>query len=300
MIRRTFLKTSTLAAAATLVPGALSRVLAGDVESLRVLRSGAGIFTGGRGGTLGFWIGESGAVVIDTQFPDSAKTCLTALRTKTERKLDAVLITHHHGDHTAGIPVFRPESGKVVAHKNVPGLQKAAAEERGTVEQQDYPETLFDAEWKAEIGGETVRGRHLGPAHTGGDAIWHLEKANVVHMGDLVFHKMMPFIDRPGGASIAGWIDVLEKAAKEYPADAVYLYGHASAGNDVVGSRDGLPLMRDYLSGLLDYVKKGKAAGKSLEELQNVDRIPGYPDHAPGWETAVKINVGAAWEELGG
>ena len=300
MIRRAFLKSSTLAAAAAMVPGVLTRVLAGEGDTLRALRGGAGIFTGGRGGTIGWWIGEEGALIIDTQFADTAKTCLDAVRTRTARKLDAVLITHHHFDHTSGIPAFRADAAKVVAQRNVPGLQKAAAEQRGTLDEQDYPETLFDTEWSATIGGESVKGRHLGAAHTGGDALWHLEKANVVHMGDLVFHKMMPFIDRPGGASIQGWIAVLEKAAKDYPADAIYLFGHASKGNDVVGGRDGLPIMRDYLSGLLDYVKKGKAAGKSLEELQKVDVIPGFPEHVGSWDGAVAMNVATAWEELGG
>jgi hypothetical protein len=117
-------------------------------------------------------------------------------------------------------------------------------------------------------------------------------------MGDLVFHKMVPYIDRPGGASISGWIEVLEKAAKAYPKDAIYIWGHASDGNDVVGGRDGIPLMRDYLTGLLDYVKKGRGAGRPLEALQAVDRIPGFPDHAPKWDGAVKLNVQAAWEEL--
>lgn len=296
MRRREFLKASTLAAAAGLFPGAIRGAFA--EELLRPLRGGAGIFTGRQGGTIGWWIGEGGALVIDTQFPDAAKSCLSALRGKTARKLDAVLITHHHGDHTAGIGTFRPEAAKVVAQTNVPTLQMARAEKQGNLDAQDYPETLFESEIAIELPGEVARGRHEGPGHTGGDAVWHLERANVVHMGDLVFHRMVPFIDRPGGASIAGWISVLEKALALYPKDALYVYGHASKGNEVVGAREPLGGMRDYLSGLLDYVKKGKAAGKSLDELSKVERIPGFPEVVPAWEGALKGNVEAAWEEL--
>lgn len=300
MIRRVFLKSTALAAAAAFVPGAVSRNWAGESGPLRAIRGGAGIYTGRQAGTLAWWIGEDGAVVIDTQFPDAAKVCLDALRARTARKLDAVLITHHHGDHTAGIPTFRPSATRVVAHRKVPELQRAAAERRGNLDVQDYPETLFDSEWSAEIGAENFRGRHLGAAHTGGDAIWLLEHSNVVHMGDLVFHDMIPFIDRPGGASIEGWIRVLESAAGEYPADAIYVYGHASEGKDVVGQRDGLLRMRDYLSGLLEYVRKGKSSGQLLETLQKIDRIPGFQEHVPGWDGAVAMNVAAAWEELSG
>jgi len=38
------------------------------------------------------------------------------------------------------------------------------------------------------------------------------ERANVVHMGDLVFNRLYPYVDRPGGASVRGWVARLEEA----------------------------------------------------------------------------------------
>lgn len=297
MNRRSFVvRTSLAAAGALFVPDPLARLFAAD-EPLRMLRGGAGIFTGRKGGTIGVFVGTESAFVIDTQFPDSAKECLAGVRAVTARKLDAVFITHHHGDHTAGIGLFKPEAAKVVAQRNVPDLQRAQAVKRGNVEEQTYPDTLFDESFSLDLADEAVHAAHYGPAHTGGDAIWMLEKANVVHMGDLVFHKMVPYIDLPGGASVTGWISVLERAMKTYPADAVYIFGHASEGNDVVGPREALGGMRDYLAGLLDYVRKGRAAGKTADELAGVERIPGFPEHAPRFDGAIKMNVEAAWED---
>lgn len=297
LTRRGFLETSSLTAAAAFLSGAWRSILAGD-DRLRALRGGTGIFTE-KGGTIGWFVGESGAVVIDTQSVDSAPHCLAGLRAKTARKLDAVLITHHHADHTGGIGVFKPEAARVVAHRSVPGLQKEAATRRGNLDAQVYPEVVFDATWRLELGSETVAGRYVGPAHTGGDAVYHFEKAGVVHVGDLVFHKMVPFIDRPGGASIEGWIRALGQVEKAHPKETIFVYGHASAGNDVVGGPEGLSRTGEYLSGLLDYVRKGKAAGKTVDELSKVQRIPGFEDVVPMGDTAIPNNVQAAWDEIG-
>ena len=67
-----------------------------------------------------------------------------------------------------------------------------------------------------KLGDETVRARHWGPAHTGGDAAIHFEQANVVHLGDLLNNRGYPNVDAPAGASVHGWIQVLEKMAPAY------------------------------------------------------------------------------------
>ena len=66
--------------------------------------------------------------------------------------------------------------------KPLPVLNKSEAD-------QVYASTLFAKEWKTEVGDEVIRATYFGPAHTNGDAIIHFEKANVVHMGDLVFNR---------------------------------------------------------------------------------------------------------------
>lgn len=298
MRRRTFLSTTSLAAAATaLAPSWLDRVLA-DADSLRPLRGGLHLFSGRTGGAIVVLLSKEAAAVVDTQFPDPAKACLGLVRAKSARKLDAVFVTHHHADHTGGLGVFKPEAAKIVAQKNVPDLQKAAAEKRGNVEEQTYPDTTFDKVFSMDLGKEVVRAKHFGPAHTGGDSIWSFGEANVVHVGDLVFNKMVPFIDRPGGGSIAGWRRVLGQALETFPKDAIYVYGHAAEGEDVVGTQEPLKGMIDYLGGLLDYVKKGKAAGKTVEELAKVERIPGFEGYVPRFDGAIEMNVKAAWEEL--
>ena len=302
--RRQFIESSVLAAAGLAVAPrylwAQGQQPAPVNGTFTALRNNVGIFSAS-GGTIGWLMAPDGVVVVDTQFPDTAQQCLDGIKSKSTRPIDLLINTHHHGDHTGGNGVFKPHVGAIVAHKNVPGLQQKAAAPNAQGQTPPPPvvaDKTYDTTWEQQLGKETVRLKYYGPAHTGGDSVVTFVNANVVHMGDLVFHKMVPFIDLPGGASIAGWIQFLEKAKAAYPKDATYVYGHASEGNDVVGGQDALDGIRAYLSGLLDYVKKGKAAGKTAEELAKVERIPGHDEVVPMWDGAIKSNVDAAWEEL--
>src|ERR1035437_8387225 len=142
----------------------------------------------------------------------------------------------------------------------------AAAQKAGTVDKQTYPDTTFTAAWRRNFGSEIVSAMYFGPAHTGGDVIVHFEKANVVHLGDLVFNRTYPVIDRRGGANIHGWIARLEEAVKTYPADAIYIFGHGNPKFGVTGGHADLLLQRDFFTALLAHVETGITAGKRSEE----------------------------------
>jgi cyclase len=265
----------------------------------KTVRRDVGYFTL-RGGTIGWLVNKDALAAVDTQFPDTAPVFLSGLPGRSGRKLDVLVNSHHHGDHTGGNGVFKPETKMIVAHANVPGLQRARAERDGTLERQTYADTTFPATWRKELGGEIVAAKYHGAAHTNGDIVTHFEKANVIHMGDLMFNRIYPAIDRPGGASIRNWIVVLETVAKDYPADAQYIFGHGSAKFGVLGKRSDLLVFRDYLSGLLDYTQKKIKAGESKEKIVALDNLPGFPDfHAPmGPTNRLPANLGVAYDEL--
>ena len=97
-----------------------------------------GVFTD-RGGTIGWLMSDDALVVVDTQFPNSAEKLIEVIKEKTDRKLDILLNTHHHGDHSGGNIAFKEMVNKVVAHKNSKANQQRVAEERNQVEKQLYP-----------------------------------------------------------------------------------------------------------------------------------------------------------------
>ncbi len=262
------------------------------------LRRGVGVFTL-RGGTIGYLVTPDAAIVIDTQYPDTAPVCLDGLRRKTTRTIDLLINTHHHADHTGGNGVFRPAATKILAHARVPELQKAAAVQAGNDAQQVYPDATFADVWREQIGGEWVAASHHGPAHTGGDAVVTFERANVVHMGDLVFNRVHPRIDRPAGASIANWIESLGTVAAAHARDTTYIFGHGAADAGITGGRGDLEHMAGYLTAVLDFTRKGMAAGRSRGEIAAAETLPGF-EHVTALVPSLSLAavLGVAYDEL--
>jgi cyclase len=295
--RREFIAAASMAPLAGLMRGipSLAQAQQPTVTAFKDVRGGVGIFTG-RGGTIGWFVSKDAVAAIDSQYPDTAKTCLDGINQRSgSHSINCLMITHHHADHTAGIGVFRPVARKVVSHVKVPELMKQAAIQAKNEDQQTYPDTTFTDTRVEDLGKEKARLEHFGPGHTGGDAVILFEKANVVHMGDLVFNRRHPFIDRPGGASIAGWIKVLETVAKKYSKDAIFIYGHAQQGFEVTGRTPDLLYQRDYFTALLDYVRAEIKAGKPRAAIiQATETLKGFPDHGP----LVQRVLESAYDEL--
>jgi glyoxylase-like metal-dependent hydrolase (beta-lactamase superfamily II) len=269
--RREFIVTSSLAAAAGLVApvrlfGQQPAAQPPTVPVFAPIRRNVGIFTA-RGGTMAHLVTNDAVLVIDSQFADTSQMFLDGLKTRTQRKIDLLLNTHHHPDHTGGNKVLRPSVTRIVSHANVPGLQRKQAAAAKTEDAQAYADETFTDGWKTDIGNEVVSARYYGPGHTSGDAVFFFQRANIVHMGDLMSHQRHPRVDRPAGASIRNWLVSLEKVVKDHNNDTTYIFGHSKVGAPVTGSSKDLLALRDYFTAMLDYVQKGIAAGKSADEI---------------------------------
>jgi cyclase len=300
MNRREFLwETAMIAAAGCVLPGYAWGQKA-KPTGFQLLREGVGTFTG-RGGTMGWYISDEMVIVIDSQYQSSAKKFVEVLTGHTSRKIDRLINTHHHKDHTDGNGVLKEAGARtIIANENVPRLQKAHNSTGDNAETLAYADRLFKRNWRMSLHAESVSASHYGAGHTGGDAIIHFEKANVVHMGDLVFNRLYPFIDLKGEATVPGWISVLEKAAKIYPSDAIYICGHGKEGFGVTAKRDDLLMMRDYLSALWETVEADRAAGKSLDEMKERQGLDRFSDFSGGWPGAFQANIEAAFKEMEG
>ena len=277
--RRQFVARSAVAATALpfISPFASAASRASRAE-FRMLRRGVGAFTD-RGGTIGYLQSPDALVAVDSQFPESAQAFLDGLE-GSGRGLDLLVNTHHHGDHTAGNSVLAPRAATHVAHQAVPGLQRARAVRGGNLDGQRYASTLFERTWSQDLGDEVVSLHYFGPAHTCGDVVVHFERADVVHMGDLMFNGRQPFIDRDGGALTSGWMSVLETVHGRHTDETVFIFGHSGEGYDVVGGRADLLRFRDFLAAVNETVAARLAAGMSAAEMEGME-IPGFEDWGP-------------------
>lgn len=305
MHRRHFLTSAGTLAGVGLAASALPLPVSAFRSS--AFRSSAGLFTPirrgtgrfeSRGGTIGWLINDDTVVVVDSQFPESAADCRDGLKERSSRTIDLLINSHHHGDHTAGNGILGADADHIVAHDNVPMLQRMQAQQRGTLENQTYADVTFAESWSQDVGDETVRLHHFGPAHTGGDAIIHFEKADVVHMGDLVFNYRHAFIDLGAGADTANWMTVLERTYDLFTDNTVFIFGHGNPANGILGRRDDVLVMRDYLGALRDAASAGIEAGRSAEETAALG-LEGFESHIiDGNPARIAGNIATVYEEM--
>ncbi|PSQ97859.1 MAG: MBL fold metallo-hydrolase [Bacteroidetes bacterium SW_9_63_38] len=297
--RRHFLKTlaTALAAApAVSLGGAGGTPVRPLPDGFTVLRRGVGTFRA-QGGTIGWLIRNGALVVVDTQSPKTAPDCWSGLRDRTDEALDLVINTHHHGDHTGGNRVFAEHTDRIVAHENVPALMRQSA---GDEASKTYPTETFETEWAETVGDETIALRYHGPAHTRGDAIIHFEKANVVHVGDLVFNRAYPYIDVQAGADSQNWIAELEAIYGRCTDDTIIIHGHANPEFGPAGNRNDLLVMRDFLAALNEYVQQQRQAGASLDEMKQKEALEGFEGFQFDWALSLGACIEAVYREQEG
>ena len=304
--RRDFLVTSAAAVAG-------SRVLLAQQQPAPItpvftpIRRNVGFFTG-RGGTIGYLTDPKAVVCVDSQFPDSAKLFIDGLSTQTgNRPIELLINTHHHGDHVGGNSAFKGVAKNILAHERAVVLQRETYERAVETAKGNpnanppaapvYADKTLGAVWREQFGDEWVRTTFYGPAHTGGDVAITFERANVAHLGDLMFNRREPVLDRPGGTVVANWIKMLEKIAGDHSSDTIYIFGHAGAKFPLTGGRADLDVLRNYLTALMEFVRTQRAAGRTREEVAAMTGpLKGFEEH--GNLSARALN--AVFDELAG
>ena len=295
MNRRSFLQNSALTIGAlTLAQQNLLSSLFEDPWKITMLRNDVGIFEE-RGGTIAFLLSKKGIVVVDSQFPDQSKHLIDELKKKSDKPFSLLINTHHHGDHTAGNISFKGIVANVLAHENSLINQIAAAQKNKSEDKQLYPDLTYNYTWGRNIDKEKIRMHYFGAAHTNGDSFVQFENANIVHCGDLVFNRRHPFVDRPGGANMKNWIDVLNIGINKFDSNTTYIFGHAGTGYEVTGKADDLRAFQDYLGNVLKFTEGEIKAGKTKEEVLKTTLIPGSEE----WKTdGILRPLEAAYDEL--
>lgn len=262
---------------------------------IQMLNKESGIFTE-KGGTILFTTTKDGMVVVDAEFPEQSQHLIDELKKQYNQPFRLLINTHHHGDHTSGNISFKGIVEHVLAHENSKTNQQQSAIKNKSEDKQLYPDQTFGSVWCEHIGKENFCLYYFGAGHTNGDSLIHLEKANIVHLGDLLFNRRHPFVDRSAGANMQSWITVLDKALDKFNKKTTYVFGHAADGYNVTGTAEDLKAFRNYLEKTLAYVQTNIKAGKTKEEIiASTTVIPS----AEEWKgDGIDRPLTAAYEEL--
>jgi cyclase len=222
----------------------------------------------GRGGNLGVSIGEDGVLLVDDQYAPLADRILAAISKLGGEKPRFILNTHWHGDHTGGNEFFG-ESGTIIAHTNVyerlATPQVLFGRKIDALPPAALPVITFDESLSVHFNGEELRVIHFSHGHTDGDCVVFFIKSNVVHMGDLMFMGMFPFVDLDHGGDVLGLIRSVESVIDQVKPGIKVIPGHGPLSDYA-----GLASYHQMLVDTTQVVRSAIQAGMSAEEIKKL------------------------------
>ena len=220
----------------------------------------------GPGGNVLVLTGGDGKVVVDTFVQGAWNNLKAALDTLGNQKIATVIDTHWHFDHSDNNGAFRKEGAQIVAHDNTKKRMSESHDLLGAripaSPADALPTLTFAATRRIEANGDTLMLGKIPNAHTDTDIYIKLQKTNILHMGDVFFNGMYPFIDATTGGSIGGMIEGANFCLKQTDSATKIVPGHGP-----LGDASALVKYRDMLVTVRSRVETRKKKGMSLEEL---------------------------------
>jgi glyoxylase-like metal-dependent hydrolase (beta-lactamase superfamily II) len=217
----------------------------------------------GVGGNMALQTGPDGNLLIDASYAPAVPHIREAIAALAPQSVSAPAIlinTHWHQDHTGGNEGLHAAGFTIFAHKqtrarlSTPQILRAfhrtiPASPPGALPQIVMDDTL--AIWR---NGDALDLVHFPPAHTDSDIYINFQKADVLHVGDIWFNGMYPFIDEGTGGSIDGMIRAGEEALAVADTGTKIIPGHGPLGSkaDLLKFHDMLVEVRDKVAALKD------------------------------------------------
>ena len=214
----------------------------------------------GRGGNIAVSAGEDGVFIIDDQLKPLTDQLLAAIRQIDDRPVRFVINTHYHGDHVGGNETLGQSGSVIIAHDNIRRRMNSEQFSRfmdsttPAYPEASLPVVTFNDRVSLHLNGESVTAYHVPRGHTDGDSIVHFPGSNVVHMGDIYFNGLYPYIDLDGGGSVQGMISAVELALGLADADTRIIPGHGPLSNraELESYHAFLVKARDNVQALID------------------------------------------------
>ncbi len=244
-------------------------------------------------GNTALCAGPEGALLVDVPQAADVPRIRAALEQFSLGPARYLVNTHWHDDHVAGNAALGTEM-RIVAHENVrrhigaerqfrTGIQTISPAQPPVA----WPRITFNDKLTLYLNGEEIQLHYLPGGHSDSDVLVWFIGANVVHLGDLFWPGVFPFVDVDNGGSVTKLLEHVELLLAWLPETATLIPGHGP-----VSTRPALVEYGQMLQATTQWIGEQWKMGRNLAELQKA----GLPEAWKQWGNSFISE--AAWIEL--
>jgi len=274
----------------------------------------------GPGGNTAVQVGDSGALVVDTQYEEVSDKIVAEIRKLTSKPIRYVINTSADVDHTdgnakisrAGAPVIGGNLGAVacdngatiVAHENVLRAMSEGGEGKADTNADKLPTTTyFQGQKEIFFNEEPVIVMFEPSAHTNGDSMVFFRRSDVIATGDIFNMNSYPVINVDKGGNIQGVIKALNvvlditipKHEQEGGTYVIPGHGRLTDEHDVLEYRDMVTIIRDRVQNM---IKKGMTLAQVKDAKPTFEYDGRYGATTGPWTTDMFVE--AVYKSLSG
>mgnify|MGYP000536564511 CR=1 FL=1 len=259
----------------------------------------------------GVIIGDDSVMIIEAQAtPRLANKVIECVRSVTDKPISHVVLTHYHAVRVLGASAYGAQ--QII----MSDVARAMVEERGqedwdsefqrfprlfegheSIPGLTYPTTTFSDSMTVYLGKRRVDIKHIGRAHTAGDAVIHVPDQNVMFTGDIVEDHSACYC---GDGHFEDWAGTLDAVKSYDPQSIAPGRGGALVGREAV--ERALASTRDFVTSTYLPAKQVAARGGTLKDAWDAVRAecdPKFADYAI-YEHCLPFNVARAYDEARG
>ena len=215
------------------------------------------------GGNMSLLVGDDYVAMIDDGIEPVAPLLLAHVTETAGRPINFMINTHIHGDHVGGNAHFAENGTVVFAHENI--RKRLLEDSKDAGGDGGLPVVTFGEGVTFHLNGLDAKVFHVPQAHTDGDAVIHFPGVNVIHAGDIMFHKLFPYIDLDSGGTVGGYISAQQKLISMADDGTKIIPGHGGLATKADLQRD-LMALTDGQARVKMLIDQGKTMDEVLQE----------------------------------
>lgn len=225
--------------------------------------------------------GRDGLLLIDTKLPSFTERIISEFGGNDPIPKLLVIDTHYHPDHIIGNKSWRGRGALIAAHQNTlkrmqTGQYSSFWNERiPPAETGALPSLTFQESITLHFNDDEVTISHLA-GHTDGDISVYFQKANVIHLGDIVFNGIFPNSDLDDGGSINLQILAVQHILTFIDDETTIIVGHGPPMN-----RMDLEKCHAMLVNIREQIDRQIQMGRTLDQIIASQPTSMYED---SWE----------------